>query len=83
RNLKKRKIDIRKVSLEKIAASEHKRSGKADKIDSAYAEMNIDRSDVPELVAFLRLLNDVPDSEFRNLILNAELLDTSKDIEGD
>jgi hypothetical protein len=83
RNLKKRKIDIRKVILEKIAASEQKRSGKADKIDSAYAAMNIDRSDVPELVAFLRLLNDVPDSEFRNLILNAELLDTSKDIEGD
>ena len=33
------------------------------------------------LVAFIELLNDVPDEDFRNLILEARLLDTSGDIE--
>jgi len=36
---------------------------------------------VAGLVAFIELLNDVPDEDFRNLILNATLLDTSGDIE--
>ena len=81
RNLKKRKVDIAKAIMEKIAASSQKRSGEADEIDDAYASMDISNKDVPGLVAFLNLLNDVPDSDFRNLILEAKLLDTSKDIE--
>lgn len=81
RNLKKRKVDIRKVIMEKIAASNLKRSGKADKIDDAYAKLNITKNDIPGLVAFLKLLDDVSDDNFRKLILNAELLDTSEDIE--
>jgi outer membrane protein assembly factor BamB/N-acetylneuraminic acid mutarotase len=82
RNLKKRKVDIRKAIMGKISASSQKRSRAADKIDDAYAEMNISKQDVPGLVAFLNLLNDVSDLEFRKLILNAKLLDTSQDIEG-
>ncbi|MCH8046629.1 MAG: hypothetical protein IID44_23245 [Planctomycetes bacterium] len=81
RNLKKRKVDITKVILNKIAASRQKRSGEADEIDDAYAKMNLSKQDVPGLVAYLNLLNDVSDSEFRKLILKARLLDTSKDIE--
>ena len=81
RNLKKRRVDIRKAIMAKVTASRQKRSGKAADIDSAYAEMNISDKDVPGLVAFLKLLDDVPDSGFRELILNAKLLDTSGDIE--
>lgn len=81
RNLKKRKIDIRKVIMGKIAASRQKRSGKPDGIAEAYAQMNISKKDVPGLVAFLGLLNDVPDKDFRDLILKVKILDTSGDIE--
>ena len=80
RNLKKRKIDIPKAIMAKITASRQKRSHDVDEIDDAYARMNISKKDVPGLVAFLNLLNDVPDSEFRSLILKAKLLDTSEDI---
>jgi hypothetical protein len=76
RNLKKRKADLRKAIMDKIAASKKKRSGEADEIDDAYAVMNISQKDVPGLVLFLGLLNDASDSEFRELILNAKLLDT-------
>ena len=81
RNLKQKKVDFRKVIIDKMAASNQKKSGKADEIDEAYARMNISEEDVPGLVAFLNLLNDVPDSDFRDLILKAEVLDTTNDIE--
>lgn len=81
RNLKKRNTDLRKAILAKIAASRQKRSGAADDIDDAYAKINLSKQDVPRLVAFLDLLNDVSDADFRKLILDAKLLDTSKDIE--
>ncbi len=82
RNLKKRKVDIRKAIMDKITASHQKQSGEADDIDDAYAKMHISKKDIPGLVAFLNLLNDVSDTDFRSLILNAKVLDTSKDIEG-
>ena len=67
---------------EKIAASRLKRSGAGKEIDSAYAKMKLDKQDAKHLVAFLKLLNDVSsDTQFRKLILNAKLLDTSGDIE--
>ena len=43
--------------------------------------MNITQKDIPGLVAFLNLLNDGPDSGFRDLIVGAELLDTSDSFE--
>ena len=43
--------------------------------------MRLNKGDLPELMAFLKLLNDVPEKDFRNLILNAKILDTSQDIE--
>ncbi len=83
RNMKKRKVDLRKAILGKIAASRQKRSGSANDIDNAYATMSINKTDAPRLIAFLNLLNDVSDTDFRKIILNTKLLDTSKDIEGD
>jgi hypothetical protein len=81
RNLAKRKVNIRQVIMAKMAASETKRAGKAEKIDGAYAKMRLNKGDLHQLMAFLNLLNDVPDQDFRNLILNATILDTSDDIE--
>jgi mono/diheme cytochrome c family protein len=81
RNLGKGPDELRKIILAKIAASQQKRSGNGADIDKAYAVMNIDKKDVGQLVAFVSQLNDVSDTEFRKLILNAKLLDTSGDIE--
>ena len=81
RNLEKRRIDLRKVLVEKITASRQKRSGEGDNIDEAYATMNIATEDIPNVVAFLDLLNDVSDNEFRKLILDATVLDTSENFE--
>lgn len=81
RNLEERNVDVAKAILGKIAASHRKRSGDADEIDDAYAVMDITEQEVPGLVAFLNLLNDVPPQGFRDLILEAELLDTSDGIE--
>ena len=75
RNLKRRKVDIRKAVLAKLTASRQKKSGDADEIDDAYARMNITEADVANLVAFLKSLDDVEDAEFRNLILNTKVLD--------
>ncbi len=75
RNLKKRKVNLRKAIMAKITASHQKRSGQADEIDDAYAVMDISEKEVAGLVVFLNLLNDVSDSQFRELILNAQLLD--------
>ncbi len=81
RNLRQTTVDVRKAIMAKITASRHKKSGEADEIDDAYAVMNLDEEDVAGLVAFIELLNDVPDEDFRDLILDATLLDTSGDIE--
>ena len=81
RNLRQTKVDVAKAIMAKITASRQKKSGEAEEIDDAYAVMSLDEEDVAGLVAFIELLNDVPDEDFRNLILNATLLDTSGDIE--
>ena len=41
--------------------------------------MKLSERDIPGLVAFLKLLEDVPDDRFRNLILGAKVLDTSEE----
>ncbi len=68
-----------KTKIHRLATT--KRAGKAEKIDEAYGKMRLNKGDLHQLMAFLNLLNDVPDQEFRNLILNATILDTSDDIE--
>ena len=81
RNLNRSKADLKNAIAQKIHASLLKQSGRANDIDNAYAAMNITEEDASNLAAFLSILNDVSDTEFRNLILNTTLLDTSKDIE--
>lgn len=81
RNLLQAKVDVRQALLAKLAVSRKKRAGEADDVDAAYAQMNISEQDIPRLVAFIHLLNDVSDGDFRKLVLGAEVLDTSGDIE--
>ena len=81
RNLKMGREELGKAILAKIAASRQKRAGEANEIDDAYSIMRLGEADVPGLVAYLGLLNDVPDTEFRNLILEATVLDTTGDLE--
>jgi hypothetical protein len=79
RNLAKRRVDLRKTLLQKLEASRQKQSGKADEISDVYSAMKLSERDIPGLVAFLKLLEDVPDDRFRKLILGAKVLDTSEE----
>ena len=81
RNLRKRDVDLRKAIMNKIVASSQKQSGQANEIDAEYGRMRISKQEIPGLVAFLKLLNDVPDSDFRKRIIDSEVLDTSDDFE--
>lgn len=47
----------------------------------AHKVISLDEPTVDQMLAFLRTLSDVPDTEFRPLILNATVLDTTGDIE--
>ena len=50
------------------------------KTDS-HRNLQLDEGDLTRLLALLQILKDVPDADFRNLILNANVLDTSGDLE--
>jgi spore coat protein CotH len=54
-----------------------KKSGAAARISDEYSTMQLSTEDVSNLIAFLKLLDDVSDERFRELILNASVLDTS------
>ena len=47
----------------------------------AHHNLQLDEGDLTRLLALLKILKDVPDADFRNLILNATVLDTSGDLE--
>lgn len=76
RNMKEHNVDVEAVLKKKIDAAKAKQAG-ADDIDDAYSVMTITEKDIPGLVSFLNLLNDGKEEEFRDLILNAEIVDTS------
>jgi len=79
RNLAKRRVDLRKVLLRKLNAARRKQSGAADEISDGYSGMKLSERDIPGLVAFLKLLEDVSDDRFRTLVLEAKVLDTSEE----
>ena len=81
RNLDLSSEELEKVIIAKIGASSLKQAGEADEIDDAYSAIRLDKKDVPGLVAYLDLLKDVPDEKFRDLILEATVLDTTGDLE--
>lgn len=83
RNLKKSKAEIEKIVRGKIAASQQKKTGEAKDIADAYSRISVTEADVANLVAFLSSLNDVPDEQFRELIINAKVFDALSDIGDD
>ena len=65
----------------KLEASRLKKSGEADEISDKYSAMHLSEQDIAQLIAFLKLLDDVFEERFRELIVKATVLDTSADIE--
>jgi arylsulfatase A len=76
RNLVKRRVDLRKALLRKLEASQQKRSSEAKEISDNYSAMNFTEQEIPVLIAFLKLLDDLSDERFRELVLHAEVLNT-------
>jgi len=72
RNMNKRKVDVAKALRAKLAAAEKPGAPKD------YQLMKLDKADLVHLEAFLKLLDDVEDKNFRGLILQAKVLDTSQ-----
>ncbi len=81
RNTGQRGVELRAAIKTKIEAARLKKSGEAGQIDDEYARMSLNQNDVSTLIAFLKLLEDVPDEKFRELILKASVLDTSSDLD--
>ena len=81
RNLKYSPEQLEEILQQKIDASRLKREGVGADIDGAYASIRIDSNDIPGLVAFLRSLQDVPNHQFRDIILNSQPLDRSTTID--
>ncbi len=77
RNLKKSNEELKKIVQQKVALAEKAKAGDA-KIDQAYKLLVLDEKDVDNLVAFLQTLNELPHDEFRQIIVDATILDTSK-----
>ena len=73
RNLTKRKIDLSKALQAKLAAA------KSSNAPKAYRNIHLNKMDLTHLQAFLKQLNDVDDKAFRELILNAKILNTLLD----
>ena len=72
RNMNKRKVDVAKALRAKLTAS-----GKPG-APKDYQSIKLDKADLTHLEAFLKLLDDVEDKNFRDLILQAKVLDTSQ-----
>ena len=72
RNMNKRKVDVAKALRAKLAAAEKPGASKD------YQLMKLGKADLNHLEAFLKLLNDVEDKNFRDLIIQAKVLDTSQ-----
>jgi len=73
RNLAKRKVDIAKALQAKLA------DAKSSNAPKAYRNIHLNKIDLTHLESFLKQLNDVDDKAFRELILNAKILNTLLD----
>ena len=73
RNMRKRNVDILKALQAKLNTTKE-----AD-VSKEYKQINLNKTDLKHLEAFLNQLNDVDDKTFRELILNAKILNTLLD----
>ena len=72
RNMNKHKVDVAKALKGKLATAETPGAPKD------YQSIKLDKDDLTHLEAFLKLLDDVEDKNFRELIIKAKVLDTSQ-----
>jgi len=77
RNMNKSSQSLREIINQKIKYAKIKQKGHAQKISDAYSTIRLDQNDVSALVAFIELLQDVPEQKFRQLILDSEVFDPS------
>ncbi len=83
RNLKRNDKEIGKAIMAHLAASEARKSGKADDIDEMFALMSFTKKEVPGLVKFVKLLKNVTSpkdnvklrAKFRPLVNDAKPVD--------
>ena len=68
---------IEDVLNRKIRIAEQARKNTAAGLDPEYANMNITKDDIPALVEFLGTMNDAGQDHFREIVMNAKILDTS------
>ncbi len=76
RNLKKSDAELKAIVLKKVEMAEKARSGDTS-VPEAYALLKLSETDVNDMVAFLKSLNEVPHEQFREIVVHAEILDTS------
>ena len=77
RNLHKTPQVVREIITQKMNHSHRKQNGNTSEMSDAYSIMQISPADVSSLIAFIKLLQDVPEQQFRQLILDAKLFDPS------
>ena len=77
RNLRKSDKEIETIIQQQVKMSELARAGEAKDIEEAYAIIRLGESDVKDLISFISSLNEVSKEKFRDIILKAEVLDTS------
>lgn len=70
------------VLKQKMRAAKLAKDDSTSDIDEAYTLMTITNDDIPALVEFLKTMDDLGKEGFRDLILNAEILDTAAMVEG-
>ena len=68
---------LRAIINQKIEYAKIKQKGDAPKTSDLYSTIRLDQNDVSALVAFIKLLHDVPEQMFRQLILDSEVFDPS------
>jgi len=68
---------LREIINQKIKYAKIKQKGDAPKISDLYSTIRLDQNDVSALVAFIKILQDVPEQRFRQLILDSEVFDPS------
>ena len=71
--MRKRNVDILKALQAKLNMT------KEAEVSKEYKQINLNKTDLTHLKAFLNQLNDVDDKAFRELILNAKILNTLLD----
>lgn len=77
RNMNKSSQALRAIINQKIEYAKIKQKGDAPKTSDLYSTIRLDQNDVSALVAFIKLLHDVPEQMFRQLILDSEVFDPS------